>query len=89
MSGIESTFKKDGVVHELVRVEGMIEMHKLSYPESGTVIGYSVMRCRYKQVPFGAVGEVYRARPSSSLWGIHGWSYYCMGRANERFESLL
>jgi hypothetical protein len=82
-------FKKDGTIHKLIKIDGVIEMYELRYEESGVVVGYSVMRRVKKALPFDTTGATYMALPSSSLWGIHGWSYMSLCGAQKRFGDLV
>jgi hypothetical protein len=85
----KTTFKKDGTIHTLIKISGVIELYELRYEEGGTVVGYSVMRRVRKALPFDTSGATYMALPSSSFWGIHGWSYYTLCGALDRFGKLL
>lgn len=85
----KTTFKKDGTIHTLIKISGVIELYELRYEEGGTVVGYSVMRRTKKPLPFDKSGNTYMALPSSSLWGIHGWSYMTLCGAEKKFKKLL
>ena len=83
-------FKKDGTYHRLIKVDldKLVYLYELSYDEL-TVVGYSVMRCKVKLVPYSEDGDTYIAPPTSNQFGIHGWSYYNLCRAVNKFESLV
>jgi len=83
------TFKKDGTVHELIKSSGAVELYKLSYELGGDCVGYTVMRRVKKPLPFDKSGDTYMSLPSSSVFGIHGWSYYTLCGALEKFNSLV
>lgn len=86
---MEKIFKKEGTIHKLLKVDGVVELYELSYEEDGVVVGYSVMRRVKKPLPFDTTGTTYMALPSSSLWGIHGWSYMTLCSAEKKFKKLL
>jgi hypothetical protein len=83
------SFKKDGTIHKLIKIDGVVEMYELRYEENGLIVGYSVMRRVKKALPFDTTGATYMALPSSSLWGIHGWSYMSLCGAQKRFGDLV
>lgn len=85
---MKTTFKKDGTIHKLLKVDGVVELYELSY-DGSSVVGYSVMRRTKKPLPFDKSGNTYMALPSSSLWGIHGWSYMTLCGALDRFNKLV
>lgn len=88
MKPIDSTFKSDGFMFQLVKRQSLIAMFSKSKHghESFEVVVLQIHKaCVF---PNGISYPDRETMPSSELWGQQGWTYTDLASANKRYYAL-
>jgi hypothetical protein len=87
---LEFPFRKNGFEHELLERRGLtclVQRTSVAYGHSH----YEVVQLQLaeeRQFPNGIIAPASECYPSSSEWGIYGFTYRTLDEARKRFEKL-
>lgn len=90
MKQLPIEYKKYGYIFKQVKREGMAAIYEQINPDDGKTVGFEVFEV-IEQRAFEKNGKSYppaEQPPSSSQWGVYGWTSANLEAANVHFERI-
>ena len=90
MRTIPQNYKKDGFNFELIERNGNVAIYKQSKPDYVSV-NYETVIIRKRKTDNDFVGTKAGDEylPSTSEWGMYGWSYRTLEQAREKMSKII